>query len=122
MPLARAQEEVFEGIDGIHFLMRDVQAKTKEGEVPCLITLEALTDRGTAHDPPLTAGAIFEADRDAIEQTASDKWDRGELDDKGVVRLTAAEFPAASPLAERTSSRKARTSVRALRDRLGSPG
>jgi hypothetical protein len=64
MPLVRAQDEVFESVEGIHFLMRDPDRREY---VACVITHEALT-----HEPPLGPMQVFDNYRGEIEQAASD--------------------------------------------------
>ena len=50
MPLVRGQNTVFETAKGIHFLMRD---PNRREFIACLITHQALIDRGATHEPPL---------------------------------------------------------------------
>jgi Protein of unknown function (DUF1488) len=89
MPIVRAQDEVFESVEGIHFLMRDPAAHKN---VPCVIVREALITRGSTYDPPLAPMQVFEACRVEIERKANECWERGEADRRGIVRLTGAHF------------------------------
>jgi hypothetical protein len=91
MAIVRAQDEVFESTEGVHFLMRDESARRN---VPCVIAREALTGRGSSHEPPLDPMQVFMAYRGEIEQVASDCWERGEADHRGIIRVTSAQFPA----------------------------
>jgi hypothetical protein len=61
--------------------------------LPAWITREALTERGSTHEPPLDPMQVFTAYRDEIERVANDCWERGEVDDGGVIRLTGGQFP-----------------------------
>ena len=90
MAIVRAQSQVFESIKGVHFLMRDANTRKT---LACLITREALTERGSIHEPPLDPMQVFTAYRDEIERVADDCWERGEVDDGGIIRLTGAQFP-----------------------------
>jgi hypothetical protein len=85
MPLVRAQDEVFESVEGIHFLMRDPDRREY---VACVITHEALT-----REPPLGPMQVFDNYRGEIEQAASDRWDRGEVDGHHIIRINTAQFP-----------------------------
>jgi hypothetical protein len=89
MAIVRAQDEVFESAEGIHFLMRDREARKN---VPCVVTREALMVRGATYDPPLATMQVFEAYRAEIERVASECWERGEVDRRGIVRVTDAQF------------------------------
>jgi uncharacterized protein DUF1488 len=89
MAIVRAQQEVFESVEGIHFLMRDPEARKN---VPCVITREALAERGAAHVPPLAPLGVFEAYRGEIERLANECWERGEVDDRGILRVTSSQF------------------------------
>jgi hypothetical protein len=89
MAFIRAQDEVFESVEGIHFLMRDQHARKN---VACVVAREALTARGSIHDPPLSAMQAFETCRAEIERIASDRWERGEADHRGIIRVTSAHF------------------------------
>jgi Protein of unknown function (DUF1488) len=89
MAIVRAQEEVFESAEGIHFLMRDHAARKN---VPCVITRDALIVRGSTHDPPLAPIEVFETYRGEIERVANECWERGEADRRGIVRVTVAQF------------------------------
>lgn len=87
MPLERSKDQYTgPGLEGVRFMMRD---GTKE--VRCRVSLEALADRGNATG--LNAAGVFESCRDEIEQVASAKYDRGQLDYAGGVYLTSVEFP-----------------------------
>ena len=87
MPLERSKEEYLgPGLEGVRFLMR-YGAK----EVACRVSLEALTERGTATG--LNEAGVFEACRNEIEQAASAKYDRGQIDYSGGVYVTSVEFP-----------------------------
>lgn len=87
MPLERSKEEYLRpGLEGIRFLMRD-----GEKQVHCRLSLEALTDRGTATG--LDETRVFEVYRSEIEQAASAKYDRGQTDFAGGVYITSVEFP-----------------------------
>jgi Protein of unknown function (DUF1488) len=88
--IVRAQDEVYESTEGIHFLMRDDNARKN---FPCLITREALTERGSIHEPPLEPMQVFAAYRGEIERVASDCWERGGADHRGIIRVTSAQFP-----------------------------
>ena len=90
MAIVRAQSAVFESIKGVHFLMRDDNTRKT---LACLITREALTERGSTHEPPLDPMQVFTAYRDEIERAANDCWERGEVDHGGIIRLTGAQFP-----------------------------
>jgi len=87
------------GLQGIGFLMLD---GTKE--VPCRVSLEALSDRGAVTG--LNEAGVFEIYRDEIEQAASAKYDRGQISPDGRVYVTSVEFPNKSPpqCTERKSS------------------
>lgn len=87
MPLERSKEEYLgPGLEGIRFQMRD-GAK----EVPCRISLEALTDRALATG--LSKAGVFETYRHEIEQVASAKYDREQIDYAGGIYVTSEEFP-----------------------------
>ena len=91
MPLERAKVEFLgTGLQGIGFLMRD---GTKE--VPCRVSLEALSDRGAVTG--LNEAGVFEIYRDEIEQAASAKYDRGQISPNGWVYVTSDEFPNKPP-------------------------
>jgi Protein of unknown function (DUF1488) len=90
MAIVRAQEEVYESAEGVHFLMRDDRAPKN---FPCLITREALTERGSTHQPPLDPMQVFMAYRDEIERVASTCWEEGGADHRGIIRVTGAQFP-----------------------------
>jgi hypothetical protein len=90
MAIVRAQSEVFESTEGVHFLMREDNTRRT---FACLITRDALTERGSTHEPPLDSMQVFAAYRDEIERVANDCWERGEVDQGGVIRLTGAQFP-----------------------------
>jgi hypothetical protein len=79
MPLNRAAEQ-YEGpgLEGVRFLMRDGSK-----EVPCRVSLEALTDRGAATG--VNEAGVFESYRDEIEGAASAKYDRGQIGPDGRV-------------------------------------
>ena len=86
MPLERSKEEYLgPSLEGIRFQMRD-GAK----EVLCRISMEALTDRALATG--LSEAGVFEAYRHKIEQVASAKYDRGQIDHSGGVYVTSEEF------------------------------
>ena len=87
MPLNRGDEQ-YEGpgLEGVRFLMRDGSK-----EVPCRVSLEALTDRGAATG--MDEASVFEAYRNEIEQAASAKYDRGQFSSDGRVYITSEEFP-----------------------------
>jgi Protein of unknown function (DUF1488) len=89
MAIIRAQNEVFESVEGIHFLMRDHEVRKN---VPCVITREALAELGSTHDPPLARIEVFEAHRSEIERIANECWERREVDDRGILRLTSLQF------------------------------
>jgi len=79
MPLERSKEQYLgPGLEGVRFLMRDGTR-----EVPCRVSLEALTDRGNATG--LDESGVFETYRNEIEQAASAKYDRGQTDHAGGV-------------------------------------
>jgi hypothetical protein len=88
MAIVRAQDEVYESTEGVHFLMRDDIAWKN---IPCLITREALAERGSAYQP-LDPMQVFTIHRDEIERVAGDCWERGEIDPRGIVRITSARF------------------------------
>jgi hypothetical protein len=89
MAFIRAQNEVFESIKGIHFLMRDHDVRKN---VPCVITHEALAELGSTLDPPLALIEVFEACRDKIERIANECWKRRELDHRGILRVTSSQL------------------------------
>jgi hypothetical protein len=89
MAIIRAQNEVFESVEGIHFLMRDHEMRKN---VPCVIAREALADLGSTHEPPLAPIEVFEAHRDEIERLANECWERGEVDRRGILRVTSSQF------------------------------
>ena len=60
-------------------------------DVSCRISLEALADRGATTS--LDETGVFEAYRSEIEQAASAKYDRGQIDVAGSVYVTSVEFP-----------------------------
>ena len=70
MPLARTNKRYTSGVDGVHFLMQDGPM-----EVVCTITVEALSQLGRTMGLTVQT-EIFETSREAIERTASDKYDR----------------------------------------------
>jgi hypothetical protein len=90
MAIVRAQDEVFESTEGVHFLMRDENTRRN---VPCVIAREALTARGLTHEPPLDPMQVFTAYRGGIERVAGDCWERSEADHRGIIRVTSAQFP-----------------------------
>jgi hypothetical protein len=87
MPLTSAKDEYSPDIGSIRFLMQDGNT-----QVPCRISHEALTDRGSK--TRMSGTQVFEAYRPEIEQAASDLYDRGKIDAEGRVWVTTAEFPA----------------------------
>jgi Protein of unknown function (DUF1488) len=89
MAFIRAQNEVFESVEGIHFLMRDHDVHKN---VPCVITREALAELGSTHDPPLAPIEVFEAYRGEIERLATERWERREVDQRGILRVTSAQL------------------------------
>jgi Protein of unknown function (DUF1488) len=89
MPIVRAQNEVFESVEGVHFLMRDHDVLKN---VPCVVTREALMVRGSTHNPPLTPMQVFETYRVEIEGSASECWDRGEVDHRGILRVASLQL------------------------------
>ena len=90
MPLTSAKDEYSPDMGAIRFLMQDGSK-----QVPCRISHEALTDRGSTTG--MNNAQIFEAYRPEIEQAASNKYDRGGIDPEGRVWVTTAEFPARPP-------------------------
>ena len=91
MPLERAKIEFLgTGLHGIGFLMRD---GTKE--VPCRVSLEALSGRGDVTG--LNEAGVFEVYRDEIERAASAKYDCGQISPDGRVYVTSDEFPNQPP-------------------------
>jgi hypothetical protein len=87
MPLERLNDQYGRaGLEGVRFVMRD-GAK----EVLCRVSLEALSDRG--HTTGLNVAGVFESCRDEIEQVASAKYDRGQVDFAGGIYITSADFP-----------------------------
>jgi hypothetical protein len=85
MAIIRAQNEIFESVEGIHFLMRDHDVRKN---VPCVITREALAELGSTYDPPLASIEVFEAHRGEIERMANEYWERREVDKRGILRVT----------------------------------
>ncbi len=81
MAIFRAQDEVYESIEGVHFLMRDDIARKN---FPCVITREALRERGSTHESLLDAMQVFAAYRGEVERVASNSWERGEADHRGL--------------------------------------
>jgi hypothetical protein len=94
LPLVRHQLEVYESVQGIHFLMRD--ANTRQ-QVACVITREALAHRAASYHPQLNAIQVFDTHRDEIERAASDRWDRGEMDKRGLIYVSSVQFPPRPP-------------------------
>jgi hypothetical protein len=90
MPLVRAQDEVYGSFEGIHFLMHDPSARQN---VACIVTREALADRGSTHNPPLDLMQVFESYRIEVERAAGDLWDRGEIGPRRIIRVTRTQFP-----------------------------
>ena len=98
MALVRVQDETLE-TEGIHFLMQDAITREK---VPCIVAAEALTGRGATHDPPMKAlQQVFDTYRDEIERAASDRWRRGEVNHRHIIRVTISQFPQRPPAAEK---------------------
>ena len=95
MPLMRGQNIVFETVKGIHFLMRD--PNTREF-IACLITHQALIDSGATHEPRPAPMQVFDVHRSEIEGTASDRWDRGEVDGHHIIHISTAQFREAEPI------------------------
>jgi len=95
MPLVRGQNTDFETVKGIHFLMRD--PNTREF-IACLITHQALIDRGATHEPRLAPMQVFDVHRSEIERAASDRWDRGEVDGHHIIHINTAQICGAEPI------------------------
>ena len=64
-------------------------------EVPCRVSLKALSDRGAVTG--LNEAGVFEIYRDEIERAASAKYDRGQISPDGRVYVTSDEFPNKPP-------------------------
>ena len=94
MPLVRGQDTVFETVKGIHFLMR---APNTREYIACLITHQALIDRGATHEARLAPMQVFDIHRSEIERAASDRWDRGEVDGRHIIHIRTAQFREAKP-------------------------
>jgi hypothetical protein len=91
MTFLRARDEIFESFEGIHFLMWDPNSRE---QIPCVISREALANRAAAHDPPLAKlQTVFDSYRGEIEQAASGRWDRGELNHRRIICITPDQFP-----------------------------
>jgi hypothetical protein len=91
MPLERAKVGFLgTGLQGMGFLMRD---GTKE--VPCRVSIEALSYRGAVTG--LDEAGVFATYRDEIEHAASAKYDRGQISPDGRVYVTSDEFPNQPP-------------------------
>ena len=90
MAIVRAQDEVYESIDGVHFLMRDDIARRN---FPCVITREALTERGSTHEPPLARSRSSRPIAAKSSAWQPNCWERGEADHRGFIRVTSAQFP-----------------------------
>jgi uncharacterized protein DUF1488 len=72
MPLRRDTEEFFVLLDGVRFRMTD---GTKL--VPCRVSHEALQAHASRVDMTGNDAEIFKANRDLIEDVASDLYDAG---------------------------------------------
>jgi hypothetical protein len=91
MPLSRDTEEFFVLLDGIRFRMTD-GAKL----VSCRVGHEALQDHASRVNMTGSDAEIFEANRDLIEDVASDLYDSGAArDDHGRVVVTSDALGAA---------------------------
>jgi hypothetical protein len=97
LALVRHQDEIYESVEGVHFLMR---TSDKQENVACVITREALADRGASHHPPLNTKQVFDTYLDEIERAANDRWERGEVDKRSLIYVTTEQFPRRPPVAD----------------------
>ena len=95
MPLTRAKTQFLANPDGVEFLMSD---GTKE--VLCWVEQEFLRYQFESRDL-LGDSDVFEINRAAIEQAASDKYDAAPADLSAQARLTVTGADIASPLSRK---------------------
>jgi uncharacterized protein DUF1488 len=91
MPLTRDTEEFFVLPDGVRFRMTDGSKL-----VSCRVSHEALQDHASRVNMTGNDAEIFEANRDLIEDVASDLYDAGAPhDDHGRLLVTTSALEAA---------------------------
>jgi len=95
MPLTRSTEQILVTMMGVKFLMHD--GKT---EVACRVSRELLRYKFGSSNRHAD-GEMFTIYRDAIEKTASDKYDAGMLEEPSDARVVVTETDMASPLSRK---------------------
>lgn len=96
MPLSRAREEILTTMNGVKFLMQD-----RGMEVPCRATIELLAERFNSDGTPSGNELAFLLHRGAIEQTASAKFDDGNVEPHVDPKVVIAPRDMASPLSRK---------------------
>jgi hypothetical protein len=96
MPLSRAREEILTTMNGVTFLMQD-----RGMEVPCRATIELLAERFDSDGTPSGHERAFILHRGAIEQTASAKFDDGNVEPRVDPKVVITPRDMASPLSRK---------------------